>query len=147
MNTEQNKQAVQEAYRMFQSGDMAGIVERCHDDCEWTSPDSDLIPMSGAFHGKPGVADFFTRMGVAMQPIRFEPREFIAEGDKVVVIGQATWQVKATGRSFDSPWVHVFTMRDGKIARFEAFADTAAGERAFRPEASIQAPMTSQLHH
>jgi ketosteroid isomerase-like protein len=147
MNTEQNKQAVQEAYRMYQNGDVASIVERCHDDCEWTSPDSDLIPMSGPFHGKPGVADYFIRLGSAMQATRFEPREFIAEGDKVVVIGQATWQVKATGRSFDTPWVHVFTMRDGKIASFEAFGDTAAGERAFRPEAPVQPPMTSQLHH
>jgi len=147
MNTELNKQAVQEAYRMFQSGDVGGVVERCRDDCEWTSPDSDLIPMSGTFHGKQGVAEFFSRMGGAMQPSRFEPQEFIAEGDKVVVLGQATWQIKTTGRSFDTPWVHVFTMRDGKIARFEAFADTAAGERALQPDATAQPAMTSQLHH
>jgi hypothetical protein len=38
-------------------------------------------------------------------------------------------------------------MRDGKMARFEAYADTAAGERAFRPEQSAQSSMTSQLHH
>jgi ketosteroid isomerase-like protein len=147
MSTELNKQAVQEAYRMFQSGDVRSVVERCHDDCEWTSPDSDLIPMSGTFHGKQGVAEFFTRMGGAMQPTRFEPKEFIAEGDKVVVIGHATWQVKSTGRSFDTPWVHLFTMRDGKIARFEAFADTAAGERAFRPDQGVQAQASPQLRH
>lgn len=147
MNTEQNKQAVQEAYRKFLSGDIGGVVESCHNDAEWTSPDSDYIPIGGAFHGKQGVADFFTRLGGAMQATRFEPKEFIAEGDKVVVVGHATWQVKANGRSFDTPWVHLFTMRDGKIARFEAFADTAAGERAFRPDQGAQAPMSSQLHH
>jgi ketosteroid isomerase-like protein len=147
MNTEQNKQAVQEAYRMFQNGDIRSIVESCHDDAEWCSPDSDFMPMSGTFHGKQGVAEFFARMGGAMQPTRFEPREFIAEGDKVVVIGQATWQVKSNGRSFDTPWVHLFTMRDGKIARFEAFADTAAGERAFRPDQGVQAQASPQLRH
>lgn len=147
MDTEQNKQAVREAYRMFQNGDVRSVVECCHEDTEWTSPDSDLIPMSGTFHGKQGVAEYFARMGGAMQPVRFEPREFIAEGDRVVVIGHATWQAKSTGRSFDTPWVHLFTMRDGKIARFESFADTAAGERALRPEAPIQSAPTSKLHH
>jgi ketosteroid isomerase-like protein len=28
----------------------------------------------------------------------------------------------------------MFTLRDGKVARFESFHDTAAGERAFRPD-------------
>jgi uncharacterized protein len=147
MDTEQNKQAVREAYRMFQEGDVRSVVECCHEETEWTSPDSELIPMSGTFHGKQGVAEYFARLGGAMQPIRFEPTEFIADGDKVVVIGHATWQVKSTGRSFDTPWVHLFTMRDGKIARFEAFADTAAGERALRLETPSQSATRSQLHH
>jgi hypothetical protein len=38
-------------------------------------------------------------------------------------------------------------MRDGKVARFEAHADTAAGERAFRPDQGAQPSMTTQVHH
>jgi ketosteroid isomerase-like protein len=147
MNAQQNKQLVQEAYRLFQSGDIRGVIERCRDDVEWTSPESDFIPFAGAFHGRQGAADFFTRLEANVQAIRFEPREFIAEGDKVVVLGQATWHVKSTGRRFDTPWIHVFEMRDGKVARFEALADTAAGERAFRPEQGTQASASTQLHH
>jgi ketosteroid isomerase-like protein len=147
MDAQQNKQVVQQAYQMFQRGDIAGILERCDDNAEWVSPESDYIPFAGTFRGKQGIAEFFSKLDANVQPIRFEPREFIAEGDKVVVLGQATWQVKASGRSFDTPWVHVFNMRDGKMARFEAFSDTAAGERAFQPEQSAQAGMGTQLHH
>ena len=147
MNAQQNKQRVQESYRLFQNGDIQGVLERCHDDAEWCSPDSEVMPFAGSFHGKPGIADFFSRLDATLQALRFEPQEFIAEGDKVVVVGQATWLVKTTGKQFDTPWMHVFTLRDGKIARIEALSDTAAGERAFRPEQGAQAAMGTQLHH
>ncbi|MGB9107727.1 MAG: nuclear transport factor 2 family protein [Telluria sp.] len=147
MDAQQNKRLVQDAYRLFLNGDIQGVVERCHDDAEWTSPESDYIPFAGMFRGKQGIAEFFSKLGESADPVRFEPQEFIAEGDKVVVVGQATWHAKPTGRTFDSPFTHVLTMRDGKVARFEAYADTAAGERAFRADQSAQAPMGSQLHH
>lgn len=147
MDAQQNKQRVQESYRLYQNGDIRGIIERCHDDIEWTSPESDVLPFAGSFHGKQGIADFFSRLDATLQATRFEPREFVAEGDKVVVLGQATWLAKPTGRSFDVPWVHVFTMRDGKVARFEAFTDTAAGERALRPNLGPQESAGKPLHH
>jgi ketosteroid isomerase-like protein len=147
MDAQQNKQRVQEAYQLFLKGDIQGVIDRCHDDAEWTSPESDYIPFAGMFRGKQGIAEFFSKLGANAHPQRFEPQEFIAEGDKVVVLGQATWQVKPTGRSFDTPFIHVFTMRDGKVARFEAHADTAAGERAFRPDQGAQPSMTTQVHH
>lgn len=75
------------------------------------------------------------------------PKEFIAEGDKVVVVGEASWLAKPTGRSFDSPRVHVLTLRDGKIARFEAYNDTAPAERAFRPDQPAAASTAAPLHH
>jgi ketosteroid isomerase-like protein len=147
MDAQQNKQLVQEAYRLFLNGDIQGVIERCHDDVEWASPESDYIPFAGIFRGKQGIAEFFAKLGANAHPERFEPQEFIAEGDKVVVLGQATWQAKPTGRSFHTPFTHVFTMRDGKMARFEAYADTAAGERAFRPEQSTKPSAGTQLHH
>jgi ketosteroid isomerase-like protein len=148
MDTQQNKQSVQEAYQLFQSGDIRSLLERIHDDAEWISPESDFMPFAGAFRGKQGIGEFFAKLDANMQALRFEPLDLIAEGDKVVAIGRATWLAKPTGQQFDTPWVHIFTMRDGKVARFEAFADTAAGERAFRVEQQAgQATASTQLHH
>lgn len=147
MNSQQNKQLVQEGYQLFQRGDIRGVIERCHDDAEWSSPETEFVPFSGKFHGKQGIAEFFSKLDESTRTLRFEPREFIAEGDKVVVLGDASWEVKATGRRFDTPWVHVFTLRDGKFARFESLADSAASERAFRPDQGAQMSAPSQLHH
>ena len=147
MNAQENKRVVMEGYELFQRGDIAGILMRCHDDAEWISPESELAPFAGNFRGKHGLAEFFTKLDASLQALRYEPQEFIAEGDKVVVVGQATWLVKTTGKQFDTPWMHVFTLRDGKIARIQALNDTAAGERAFHPDQAAQASMGTQLHH
>jgi ketosteroid isomerase-like protein len=148
MNAQENKQFVLEGYQLFQQGDIAGMLARCTDDAEWISPETDIAPFSGNFRGKQGIAEFFTKLDASLQTIRLEIQDAIAEGDKVVVMGQATWLVKPTGRQYDTPWIHVYTVRDGKIARVEALTDTAAGERAFRPDQAAQASSEgTQLRH
>jgi len=147
MNAQENKQVVMEGYRLFQAGQIGELLTRYHDDAEWRSPEVEFVPFSGDFHGKAEIAQCFAKLDASIQSNRFEPMQFIAEDDKVVVTGVANWLAKPTGRSYDSPWVHVFTMRDGKVARFESLWDTLATAQAFRPvEAGRLAP-PAPLHH
>ncbi|GJJ05129.1 hypothetical protein RugamoR64_56670 [Duganella rhizosphaerae] len=145
--TEENKQVVIEGYQDYQNGDIQHLLTRYHETAEWSTPESELLPFSGNFHGKSGIAQFFAKLDASVQTLRFEPKQFIAEGDKVVVVGDASWLAKPTGRAYDSSWVHVFTLRDGKVARFEAFYDTAASERAFQPGPTAQPSAATELHH
>ncbi|MFC5459747.1 nuclear transport factor 2 family protein [Massilia niabensis] len=147
MDAQENKRIVMEGYRMFQAGDIPHLLERYHDDALWIEPDAENIPFAGKHQGKAEIARFFQQLDECAEALRFEPKEFIAEGDKVVVTGEATWLARNTGRSYDSPWVHVFTLRDGKVAHFQSFHDTAAGERAFRPEQAGQTAAGAPLHH
>jgi ketosteroid isomerase-like protein len=62
---------------------------------------------------------------------RRQPREFVAQGDKVVAIGHYRATAKATGRTFDSAFVMVFTLREGKVVAFREFTDSAAVNAAF----------------
>jgi ketosteroid isomerase-like protein len=55
----------------------------------------------------------------AQEVQHFEPREFIADGDKVVALGHYAWHVKATGREFGDDFAHVFTLCNGKVIRFQ----------------------------
>jgi ketosteroid isomerase-like protein len=147
MSTQENKQLVIEAYQQYQNGEIQALLERYHEDAEWITPESELLPFSGDFHGKSGIAEFFAKLDAAVQTNRFEPTQFIAEGDQVVVTGEASWVAKPTGRQYDSSWVHMFSLRDGKVARFEAFYDTAAAERAFQPGQVGQQSSTAEMHH
>jgi hypothetical protein len=147
MDAQQNKQLVMDGYRLFQNGDIPGMLAYADDAAAWISPDAEAIPFAGSFHGKAEVARFFSELVAAMQPTRFVIKDVIAENDKVVVLGEATWLVKSTGRTYDSPWVHVFTMRDGKFIRVEALYDTAPAERAFRPDRPDQMAAATALRH
>ena len=147
MDPQENKRVVMEAYQMFQGGDIPHLLECCHDDAAWIDPEVEHISFSGAHQGKADIDRYFKLLNEDAQALRFNAREFIAEGDKVIVLGDAAWRSRLTGRTHEGPWVHVFTMRDGKIARFENYFDTAAAERAFRPEQPGQAGAGAPLHH
>ena len=147
MNIQDNKRFVMEGYRLFKDGDIASLLERYHDDAEWVGPESDIVPFAGCYHGKPGIAQFFQKLGDSSLATGFDIRECIAEGDKVVAVGEATWVVRASGRSYNVPWTHIFTLRDGKVARFESVYDIATAERAFGTDRSNQAAQGSSMRH
>jgi ketosteroid isomerase-like protein len=71
----------------------------------------------------------------------------IAEGDTVVVIGDSTWLARDTGRQYDNPFVHIFTLRDGKVERFEGMWDTGPAERALRTDLPLGQETGKPLHH
>ena len=142
MNASENKQLIKDAYRRFMEGDIEGVLGMFDDDCDCDGPNLEGVPFADCYHGKEALRQYFERLGAAQDVARFEPIDFIAEGDKVVVTGSATWHVKSTGLDYDSEWAHVFTVRGGKVARFQQYVDTAATEHAFQPAA--RAPLSHQ---
>ena len=125
-------QVVQELFAAFQHADRREVLALLTDDVEWWVAGPPEIPFAGDFRGHDEVAQFFAAFDGAIDFESWEAREFIAEGDTVVVLGEERWRAKASGRVVDNPWVLVLTVRDGKIARFRAYEDTAASRDAFR---------------
>lgn len=138
MDTQQNKELVRQGYQMFQEGKIDELLQLFSDDVEWVGNPIEYVPFSRAYHGRQEVAQFFSELGQDQDVEMFEPQEMIAEGDKVAVIGREKWNVRTTGKSYESPWVHVFTIRDGKIMRFKQYYDTAATQAAFMPAQAAQ---------
>ena len=65
-----------------------------------------------------------------------EPREFVAQGDRVLVVGFATGKIKATNKTFEDDWVFAITVRDGKLTNIREYIDTQALARASQMDAS-----------
>jgi len=65
-----------------------------------------------------------------------EPREYIVQGDRVLVIGYATGEVKATNKPFEDHWVFAITVSDGKLSRIREYIDTQALARAAQADPS-----------
>jgi uncharacterized protein len=132
MNEQQNVKLVQQAYESFGRGDIQAVLNSLSDQVEWRTPKTEGVPFGGEYRGREGVGRFFSELNQHEEITRFEPRDFIAQGDRVVALGFYASNVKATGRKSESEWVHLFTIRDGKVVKFQEFFDTAGAMLAHR---------------
>ena len=90
---------------------------------------SDLLPWGGEFHGLEGLGRFLSilRGNIQSTPT---PEEWVEAGDQIVAVGRIPGRVNATDRPFDLRFIHVWTVIDGKITRFEPYIDTPGMLRA-----------------
>jgi ketosteroid isomerase-like protein len=110
-------------YVAVEGGDLPGGLALLAPDCAWTEMEG-LAP-AGVYHGPDGVREgiFFT-IGSEWDGFAMTVDEVLDAGDTAVGVGTYSGTCKATGRVMQARVVHVFRIRDGKIAAFEQFADT-----------------------
>lgn len=132
MDPQENTKLVQQGYHHFKSGNIPALLDMLSDNVEWVFPELKGVAVTGTRRGRKEVADFYAKLAETQETLSFEPREFVAQGDKVVVLGHYSFRVKATGRQFESDWAEVFTIKNGKIARFQEYANTAAAMVAYQ---------------
>jgi ketosteroid isomerase-like protein len=133
MTEQDNVQVVQQAFAAFGRGDIPAVLNMLTEDIEWRAPGpSDIVPWAGTFRGQAQVGQFFMALGTTVDFQKFEPQEYIAQRDRVVVLGQSEETLKANGRVVKPDWVMVFRLRDGKIADYQYLDDTAAWVAAIR---------------
>ena len=132
MSEQENINVVQQAYNNFKTGNITALVDQMTDDVVWQLPEIKNVAIAGTRRGREGVADFFATVARDQEVLEFEPREIVAQNDKVVSLGHYKWQVKETGRDFASDFVHIFTIRDGKIAGFREHFDSAVVAAAYQ---------------
>ncbi len=127
-----NRRVVEAIYKGFETGDMDTILASMSDDIVWLHPGkADEIPFAGRFEGKKGVQRFFNTAFSTIDVLEQKVHSFEASGDKVIVLGFEHMRVKATGKEYQSNWIHMYTVKAGQAVMFEEFIDTAALVDAF----------------
>ena len=115
---------VRGVYEAFGRGDVAAVLGAMADDVEWHEAEG--MPYGGVYRGGQAVAE--NVFGPVMRDIpnfAVSPEELIGSGDTVAAVVRYTGTGQATGKQLDLPVVHVWDVRDGKIACFRQFIDTA----------------------
>jgi hypothetical protein len=132
MQEAQNTKLVQDAYAAFGRGDMQALLGCFADDIVWNGVYGTAahVPTSGERRGKAAVAEFFKQVAANVNFSTFDPHEFVAAGDKVVALGHYT-ATTPVGRGFDADFAMVFTIRHGKVVRFQEFSDSAGINAAY----------------
>jgi hypothetical protein len=99
------------------------------EDIEWIIPGGDW-PLAGTHRGHAGLENLLQKVNEAVETSFPEPPEFIAQGDRVIVVGVATGKIKATNKTFEDHWVFDITVRNGKLTHIREYIDTQALARA-----------------
>jgi ketosteroid isomerase-like protein len=133
VSEQQNLDLVRQGYDAFSRGDINALLALFDEQIEWRTPGPPELPTAGERRGREQVAQFFMALNDVLDVQQFEPRTFIADGDRVVVLGADTAVVRASGRSLTSSWAHVFTVRNGAVVAFEEYMDTAALVAELKP--------------
>jgi uncharacterized protein len=137
MSIEENVQTVKDFFAAIGRGDREGLLALVAEDIEWIIPGEDW-PLAGTRHGHAGLADLLETASKTMETFT-EPREYVAQGDRVLVIGFAKGKVKSTNRTFEDDWVFAITVHDGKLTKIREYIDTQALARASEMDASSRA--------
>jgi ketosteroid isomerase-like protein len=112
-------------YDALSRGDVATVVALLDPQVQWTEAES--FPYhSGTWEGPAAVVNNLL-IPLARDWERFSAsaHEFIGSEERVVSLGIYTGTFKKTGRTIRVAFAHVWTVRNGKLARFDMYTDTA----------------------
>ena len=132
MQEQQNIDLVRKLYGAFNKGDIQTIVDHLADQLIWRFDAPSVIPYGGD-HNTPDAVrkGFFGPLASTQKDYALTTDEFIAQDDKVIMVGSYGATVIATDKRFDLPLVHVWSIQNGKVKRFVNFTDTARAAEAY----------------
>lgn len=122
MSAQANKESAEAAYKAFASGDAAAAMEGMDDNVVWTARGHSSL--SGTYKGKEEVAVLWAKLGE--KGLKTEPHDFIADGDKVVVLTTVTLD----GESDEAADILTYD-QEGKLIAFDQLGDPTIADRIF----------------
>jgi uncharacterized protein len=137
MSTQENVQIVKDFFAAMGSHDKQRLLSLVAEDIEWIVPGKDW-PLAGTHRGHAGLANVLQKASETVEMTYPKPPEFVAEGDRVLVVGVAIGKIKATNKPFEDHWVFDITVRNGKLKNIREYIDTQELARASEMDASTR---------
>ncbi len=121
-------------YAAIAAGDIQGVLDLLHPDLEWTEAEG--FPYSSGTWRRPSdvVDKLLAPLMRDWDGFRAVADDFIVEADRVVSLGAYSGTSKVTGKVMRAPFAHVWRIADGRLKRFDMYADTLLVHRALRIE-------------
>ena len=128
-----NLQIIQQMYQDFEEKNMAAVLNCFDKDVVWIRPGEPGIPFSGIYNGIDEVVKMFTIVSQTVKINSFNKSRILADDEVVAVIGADMADVIATGKSYKSEWVYLYTLKNEKIVHVQVYIDTLELTKAFQP--------------
>ena len=128
----ENMKIIEELYSAFSKGDIESIIGLLSSDVEWGEPENPYNPAAGTRSGHQGFLEWIN-IGKQVEDILvLEPKRMLTDDDSVAAVGYLKCRAIPTGKTYESDFVHLFTIKDGKVIKFQEFFDTYAAGEAFK---------------
>jgi ketosteroid isomerase-like protein len=118
----QNLAAVENHFHSEELAEVEAALQTFTEDIVWEAPA--LNGLNRSFRGKEATGNNYRQLWASMSNVKFQPLQRFATEDRVVDDGICTFEVVKdgywhfpVGSKVDMRLVHIFEMRDGKIAR------------------------------
>ena len=138
MSIQKNVQIVKDFLAAMGSYNEHDLLALAAEDIEWIIP-GEGWPLAGRHRGHAELAAVLQKASEEVEMTYPEPPEFVAQGDRVLVVGVATGKIKVTNKPFKDDWVFAITVRNGKVTKIREYIDTQALARASQMDASVLA--------
>ncbi len=126
-----NVDLVKKFYSSFKAQDKQTYLQLCDDDIEWVVMES--MPHGRTHVGKKAIfEEYFPNLFSSFAEFHAMTEEFLDAGDKIIVLGKYQVLAKKSKKKFESPFAHVYTIKNGKIVKFRQYADTMKIQEAAR---------------
>ena len=135
MSTKENVQIVKDFFAAIGAYNEQDLLALVAPDIEWIIP-GEGWPLAGTHRGHAGLAAVLQKASEEIETTYPTPPEFVAQGDRVLVVGVATGKIKATNKAFEDHWVFAISVRNGKLTNIREYIDTQALARASEKAAS-----------
>jgi ketosteroid isomerase-like protein len=130
--SDRNVAVVQRLYEAFAQRDIPAIISALDPEVVWGEPENPFNPAAGTRFGHEGFLEWL-KIGQASEDIvALEVRQFLSGEDCVAAVGNTRCVAKATGKTYETDFVHLVTLKNGRIIGFQEFFDTFAAAEAFR---------------
>jgi ketosteroid isomerase-like protein len=119
-----NLEIVQGLYKAFEAQDRDQILAIFDPEIEWIQNEG--FPGGGRYVGAETVLDeVFARLGRDWKAWQADVGRWLVAGESIVALGAYQGTHRTTGRSMTAAFAHVYWLYDGRVVRFEQYADTA----------------------
>ena len=120
-----NVELIRAIYNAFAAGDVAGVVGRMSPEIVWNEAENFPYADGNPYIGPAAVTNgVFARCIGEWDGFAVIVDEILDAGDTIIALGRYRGTYKATGRPQNTQMVHVWRVADGRVVRFQQYADT-----------------------
>jgi len=128
--SQENIEKLKEGYRLWHEGKASSYefwMDLMHDNVNFASIAEGKrgFEFASTKSAKEEVRDYFEGVVQQWEMIHYTPHEYLAQGDRIVMLGETSWRNRKTGKVVDTKKCDVFRFEDKKIIEFMEFFDTA----------------------